>query len=85
MTRPENEPLPKLTAEQEGMVGACIATGGAWTTAAGSENDQMLSGWVDRGWAERVPPPAKCHSLSAYRITPAGGLAILPLLSEPTP
>lgn len=68
--------MGKLTKAQRHMLDACLETGGAWTTAVGCENDELLSGWVDRGWAERVDAPAGFHSLAAYRITDAGRQAL---------
>ena len=65
-----------LTKEQRDMADACLETGGAWTTAVGCANDELLSGWVDRGWAERVAPPAGMHSLASYTFTPAGRAAL---------
>lgn len=68
--------MSKLTDTQHSMLDACIAMDAAWTTSVGCENDELLSGWVDRGWAERAEPPAGLHSLAAYRITDAGRRAL---------
>jgi len=65
-----------LTKAQDDMLDACLETGGAWTTAAGSPNDDLLAGWSDRGWAAIVPSPAGLHSLRSYRITDAGRAAL---------
>lgn len=65
-----------LTNQQQEMLTACLEVGAAWTTAVGSPNDDLLSGWVDRGWAQRVEPPAGLHSLASYCFTPAGRAAL---------
>lgn len=65
-----------LTKAQRHMLDACLEVDGVWTTAVGCDNDALLSGWVDRGWAESVSPPAGFHGLAAYRITPAGRQAL---------
>lgn len=71
----------KLTNEQEAMLSSCLALDAAWVTGASGENKALLDGWVSRGWAEEVAPPAGLKTFSAYKLTAAGRAA----LSQRTP
>jgi hypothetical protein len=67
----------KLSKVQAAMVDSCLAMNAAWVTSAGSDNDAMLQGWCDKGWATTADPPSGSEGLlTAYHITEAGRAAL---------